>query len=177
MRTDARRNYERLLAVAEEQVAEHGADASMEQIARLAGVGSGTARRHFPTRQVMLEAVFRERVDALATQAEVPAAVEDPVRALIGWLEAVLFATSTFRGLAEALARENATPLCATGRLAQAGRPLVSRAGASLQPGVTIGDLLDLVTGIALATEHRADREEAVQRLLRLAIDGVCRPA
>ncbi len=48
-RSDARRNYQRILAVAEAEVAAHGADASQEQIARTAGVGSATVRRHFPT--------------------------------------------------------------------------------------------------------------------------------
>ena len=56
-RADARRNYARILAVAEEEVATHGAGASLEQIARAAGVGSATVRRHFPTRRALLEAV------------------------------------------------------------------------------------------------------------------------
>ena len=56
-RADARRNYARILAVAEAEVAEHGANASLEQIARVAGVGSATVRRHFPTRRALLDAV------------------------------------------------------------------------------------------------------------------------
>src|SRR3954462_14676764 len=68
-RSDARRNYARILAVAEDEVAAHGADASLEQIARTAGVGSAAVRRHFPSRRELLEAVFRQQVDALAALA------------------------------------------------------------------------------------------------------------
>ena len=63
LRADAQRNYARILAIAEQEVAEHGAEVSLEQIARLAGVGSATVRRRFPSRQALLEAVFRERID------------------------------------------------------------------------------------------------------------------
>lgn len=79
-RSDARRNYTRILAVAEEEVAAHGAEASLEQIARTAGVGSATVRRHFPSRQALLEAVFRQQVDALARQAHELAEAPDPAR-------------------------------------------------------------------------------------------------
>ncbi|MDT5359088.1 MAG: hypothetical protein QOC69_850, partial [Mycobacterium sp.] len=62
MRADARRNYERLVAQASAVVREAGADASLEEIARRAGVGSATLHRHFPSRGALLEAVFRDRV-------------------------------------------------------------------------------------------------------------------
>ena len=61
MRSDARRNYQRLLAAAGAAFAERGADdVSLEEIARRAGVGIGTLYRHFPTRQALLEAVYRD---------------------------------------------------------------------------------------------------------------------
>jgi AcrR family transcriptional regulator len=66
MRADARRNHERLLAAAAATFAEHAADdASLEEIARRAGVGMGTLYRHFPTRQALLEAVYRDQAEAL----------------------------------------------------------------------------------------------------------------
>ena len=86
-RADARRNYARILAVAEEEVAAHGADASLEQIARTAGVGSATVRRHFPSRHALLEAVFRQQVDALAARARELAEPRDARAALLDWLE------------------------------------------------------------------------------------------
>src|ERR1700740_2500096 len=70
-RADARRNYDRLLAAAAAVFAERGADdVSLEEIARRAGVGIGTLYRHFPARQALLEAVYRDQVELLRARAE-----------------------------------------------------------------------------------------------------------
>lgn len=69
LRADAQRNYDRILAAAGAAVAAHGTDASLEEIAREAGVGSATLHRHFPSRQALLEAVFRDRVETLCAKA------------------------------------------------------------------------------------------------------------
>ncbi|MEV6930126.1 TetR/AcrR family transcriptional regulator [Dactylosporangium sp. NPDC051485] len=180
-RADARRNYALLLSVAEQAIAEQGADASLEQIARTARVGSGTVRRHFPTRHALLEAVFRKQVDALCERARGLEDHPDGRSALLEWLHAVLSFAATIRGLAEALNRDHvadpgeAHEHCATARLTEAGDPLVRRAAAdgALTPGATITDLLNLVTGIALATEHHPDAGGEANRLLRLTIAGV----
>ncbi|MFG1921949.1 TetR/AcrR family transcriptional regulator [Cryptosporangium sp. NPDC048952] len=175
MRADARRNYALLLEVAEQAIAEQGADASLEQIARTAGVGSGTVRRHFPTRHALLEAVFRRQIDALSARADELAGHPDARAALVDWLNAVLSFAATTRGVAEALNRDPVEPHehCATARLTEAGAPLVRRAAGTLTPGVTITDLLHLITGIALATEHLPDRAAEADRLLRLTVAGV----
>lgn len=175
MRADARRNYDLLLAVAAQAVAEHGADASLEQIARTAGVGSGTVRRHFPTRHALLEAVFRERVDALCAHAGDLADTADPRAALVDFLIAVTRAAATIRGLADALNRNRVDGVyCASDQLSAAGEPLVRRAAAAgvLAPGVTFADLSTLVTGIALATGNDADPGAAATRLLSLSMTG-----
>ena len=65
MRADARRNYERVVAAARDTLRESGREASLEEIARRAGVGIGTLYRRFPTRLDLLEAVYREDVDTL----------------------------------------------------------------------------------------------------------------
>ena len=65
MRADARKNYSHLLAVAHDVVTEHGADASMREIARRAGVGLATLFRHFPTREALFEALLRTNLHAL----------------------------------------------------------------------------------------------------------------
>ena len=68
-RTDALRNRERILEVAKEAFTSHGADASLEEIAKQAGVGAGTLYRHFPTRDALIEAVYRSEVEKLAAAA------------------------------------------------------------------------------------------------------------
>ncbi|WP_214104720.1 TetR/AcrR family transcriptional regulator [Acrocarpospora catenulata] len=180
-RADARRNYARLLAVAEEAIAEHGADASLEQIARTAGVGSATVRRHFPNRHALLEAVFRERIETLSAHARDLTSRADTRAALLEWLSAVTASAATIRGLAIALTRDSAADPdvahehCASAQLTEAGDPLVRRAAnaGALAPGVTIADLLTLITGIALATEHHVDPAAESDRLLGLTIAGI----
>ncbi|WP_437105007.1 TetR/AcrR family transcriptional regulator [Streptomyces sp. enrichment culture] len=75
---DARRGYDRIVAAAESLVAEHGAEASLEEIARHAGVGSATLHRRFPSRQLLLEAVFKGRVEALCAKAHDLLPAPDP---------------------------------------------------------------------------------------------------
>ncbi|GLW20595.1 TetR/AcrR family transcriptional regulator [Microbispora triticiradicis] len=180
-RADARRNYGLLLAVAKEEIAAHGPDASLEQIARVAGVGSATLRRHFPSRHALLEAVFRERVETLCARARELTGGSDTRAALLEWLSAVVADAATIRGLATALTLDPAIDAgaaheyCCSAQLTEAGEPLVRRAAddGALAPGVTIADLLTLITGIALATEHRPDAAAEADRLLGLAVAGV----
>ncbi|MGI5155938.1 TetR/AcrR family transcriptional regulator [Microbispora sp. CA-102843] len=180
-RADARRNYARLLAVAKEAIAVEGPDASLEQIARTAGVGSATVRRHFPNRHALLEAVFRDRVETLCAHARDLTGRADTRAALLEWLSAVLADATTIRGLATALSRDRAADPgvahehCCSAQLTEAGDPLVRHAAhdGALAPDVTIGDLLALITGIALAMEHHPDPAADAQRLLGLAMAGV----
>jgi AcrR family transcriptional regulator len=88
MRADAKRNYERLVTAAREVFAQEGGGASMEAIAKEAGVGIGTLYRHFPKRIDVVEAVYREDVDELTTVAESATATLEPWPALVAWLEA-----------------------------------------------------------------------------------------
>jgi AcrR family transcriptional regulator len=89
MRADARRGYDRIVAAAESLVAEHGAEAPLEEIARHAGVGSATLHRRFPSRQLLLEAVFKGRGEALCAKAHGLLPAPDPGAALVTWLRAV----------------------------------------------------------------------------------------
>ena len=88
MRADAKRNYERLVTAARKVFAVEGGGASMEAIAKEAGVGVGTLYRHFPKRIDVVEAVYREDVDELTTVAESVVAELEPWPALVAWLEA-----------------------------------------------------------------------------------------
>jgi AcrR family transcriptional regulator len=88
MRADARRNYELLVAAAREVFAREGGGASMEAIARQAGVGVGTLYRHFPKRIDVVEAVYRTDVDTLVRTAEEAVADLEPWPAVVAFLEA-----------------------------------------------------------------------------------------
>ncbi|MFE2374254.1 TetR/AcrR family transcriptional regulator [Streptomyces sp. NPDC059398] len=178
-RADARRNYQRILAVAEAEVAAHGADASLEQIARTAGVGSATVRRHFPTRRALLDAVFQERIEKLCAHARQLIGSDDSRAALLDWLQGLVAYAVSARGLADTLTYEPPTDEPAThscgNALEEAGTPLLQHAirDGAVEPGVTFHDLLTLSVGIALATEHHSRPAAQADRLFRLAVEGV----
>jgi AcrR family transcriptional regulator len=135
-------------------------------------------RRHFPSRQTLLEAVFRQQVDALAARAGELAASADPRAALLDWLAALTSYAATARGLATALIRDDSTAehahACSV-TMVEAGKPLVYRAieAGAVGPDVTPEDLIAVVTGIVLATEHSHDPAGEAQRLLALAVRGI----
>lgn len=179
-RADARRNYARILAVAEEEVAAHGADAPFERIARVAGVGSATVRRHFPTRRALLEAVSQSRIEALCDRARDLAGHDDSRDALLGWLREVVAYSVSARGLTAVLAPEGAglgsPPVDGCSRkLEKAAAPLLRRAAreGAVERGVTFGDLMSLIVGIALAAEHDPDPSARADRLFHLAVTGL----
>ncbi|WP_063001934.1 TetR/AcrR family transcriptional regulator [Nocardia mikamii] len=179
-RADARRNYALVLAVAEKEVAAHGPGASLEQIARVAGVGSATVRRHFPTRRALLEAVSRTRIDALCARAYELADAQDSRGALLEWLREVVAYCVGARGLAAALSYDSAgsDPVhdnsCGAA-LEEAGEPLLRRAAreGAVATTFTVADLITLIVGIALATEHGADPAAQADRLFGLVVAGL----
>lgn len=99
MRADARKNYELLLNVAREVVAEQGADASLRDIARKAEVGLGTLYRHFPTREALLVALLRESFDAMTEKAGALAAAPEPAAALVSWFREMVILAHKLRGV------------------------------------------------------------------------------
>jgi AcrR family transcriptional regulator len=182
MRADARRNRDRILAAAEAAIAQHGVDASLEEIARRAGVGSATLHRHFPSRQSLLESVFRDRVETLCAKAGDFAAELDPATALFTWLRAVGTHAAANRGLAPSLMRGardgDGDPTLGTtchAMIINAGGVLLDEAVRThaVRPGVVITDLLKLVGAISLAAEQEPDGATEASRLIALALDGV----
>ncbi|MFF3444983.1 TetR/AcrR family transcriptional regulator [Streptosporangium sp. NPDC002721] len=179
-RADARRNRARILAVAEREVAAHGGAASLERIARTAGVGSATVRRHFPGRRALLEAVSHSRIEALCARARDLAGEGDSRSALLEWLGDVVAYSVSARGLAETLVHEGAGPgsvyeNSCSAMMEEAGDPLLRRAvrDGAVAAGVTVTDLITLVVGIVLATEHHPDPAASADRLFRLAVAGL----
>ncbi|MFF9351340.1 TetR/AcrR family transcriptional regulator [Streptomyces sp. NPDC014734] len=179
MRADARRNYERLLGEARAAFAEHGTDASLEDIARRAGVGIGTLYRHFPSRHALMNAVFQEALTALIDRSHELAAAEQPCRGLVEWLGAIITHAGEYRGLAQALmstSRDETSALSPCNvPLREAGAVLLARAQESgaVRAGVSIDDLLQLTNAIALASEQSPDDPELAGRLLTLTLLGL----
>ncbi|MEE1756226.1 TetR/AcrR family transcriptional regulator [Streptomyces sp. SP18CS02] len=179
MRADARRNYGRLLAEARGAFAEHGTDASLEDIARRAGVGIGTLYRHFPNRQALMNAVFQEALTALLDRSRELAESEEPCTALVMWLRANVTHAGEYRGLARALMsashdRSSALSGCSV-PLRAAGQVLLGRAqeAGAVREDVSMGDLMQLTNAIALAAEQSPDDPELADRLLTLTVRGL----
>jgi AcrR family transcriptional regulator len=101
MRADAKKNHDQLLVVARAVVTEQGADASLRDIARKAGVGLGTLYRHFPTREALLETLLRESFDELAAQAAEIEASSPPREALVSWVRHCVGFAREYRGVTE----------------------------------------------------------------------------
>lgn len=179
MRADARRNYDRLLAEARGAFAEHGTDASLEDVARRAGVGIGTLYRHFPTRHALMSAVFQEAVASLITRSRELAAAERPCAGLMEWLGAIVTHAGEYRGLAQALMStcrdENSALAPCNVPLREAGSVLLGRAQASgaVRGDVSIDDLMQLTNAIALAAEQSPSDPALADRLLTLTLRGL----
>ncbi|MEU4741225.1 TetR family transcriptional regulator, partial [Actinosynnema sp. NPDC023658] len=103
LRADARRNHDRLVEQARIAFAGSGVDASLDDIARRAGVASGTLYRHFPTRSDLIEAVLGEQIAALVDLGRGLLTAEDGFDALSTWLRAALRHGLTYRGLSAAV--------------------------------------------------------------------------
>src|SRR5690348_7865580 len=99
-RADASRNRERLVEVASEVFAASGVDASLEKIAKQAGVGIGTLYRHYPTRDALVEAVYRHNVHLLCERADELSATLPPDQALAEWMQSFVAYVGSKRGLA-----------------------------------------------------------------------------
>ncbi|MBS0521751.1 MAG: TetR/AcrR family transcriptional regulator, partial [Proteobacteria bacterium] len=157
-RADAQRNRERLLEAAKAAFTAEGTEASLEEIARRAGVGIGTLYRHFPTRDAMVAAVYRNEVEQLGAAAERLLATLPPGEALHRWMRLAVDYIATKKLMASALnAMVGGTAaLYATSapRFTEAMKLLVERAKASgdIRADVDSDDLLRALVGFTYAT-------------------------
>ncbi|GAA2592291.1 MULTISPECIES: TetR/AcrR family transcriptional regulator [Streptomyces] len=180
-RADARRNYDRILEAAAAEVSRRGADASLEEIARRAGVGSATLHRHFPSRWGLLQAVFQERVARLCDEARSLAGAYPPATALAKWLMSLAVFGASTRGAARSLLQ--ATGTAASGAqdsrceqlLTDAGSVLLARAqeDGTVRDDVTVLELLTLANAVSLAAEHAPGAARHATRLMEIAIEGL----
>jgi AcrR family transcriptional regulator len=174
-RADARRNYDKLIAAARDVFAEHGTSASLEEIARRAGVGIGTLYRRFPSRQDLLEAVYIEEVEEVCQSAGELADLP-PWEALTAWLRNVVAYAARKHALSEELwnylDRDAEMFRGCRAALFAAGEPLLERAqqAGAVRSDASLDDVLQIVGGIGKNQAIPADR---VERVLDIALDGL----
>jgi len=180
-RADAIRNRERVLEAAKLAFASVGADVSLEEIARRAGVGIGTLYRNFPTRDAIVEAVYRREVQHMADTATRLMGERTPGDALHEWLKLSVAFVSTKKGMASALGSiANAdTELYAYSAelLTQTVNRLVRHAADSgdIRSDVEPADILRALTGFVYGSEHPG-WEASTLRLIDILMDGLRKP-
>ncbi|MFR9777843.1 TetR/AcrR family transcriptional regulator [Micromonospora sp. MS34] len=174
-RADAQRNYDALIAAAREVFGECGAGASLEEIARRAGVGIGTLYRNFPKRRDLFEAVYVEEVRALSRSA---AGLVDlpPWDALVGWLNRFVAYVATKRALAEELVHDSEVFRSCRTEIYAAGEPLLRRAqdAGVARPDAGFDDVVRLISGV---TAYQFPDPAQRDRVLAIALDGLRSPA
>lgn len=181
-RADAQRNRQRLLETARTVFAAKGAEASLDEIARAAGVGIGTLYRHFPTRDALVEEVYRTASQQLADAATALAEAYPPIEALRQWLWLFVDHLATKQMMAEALnALVGGTSelyAAAGTQVKQAIALLVDRAAARGEIELTI-DPLDLLRALAGVANIGSGPgwEDSARRLVDILIAGVRLPA
>ena len=177
-RADAERNRQRLLEAARAVFGRDGPDASLEEIARTAGVGIGTLYRHFPTRDVLVEAVYRQAIGQLGEAAERLSETHAPVDAIREWLLLFIDYMSTKRIMSEAFTAlgANAEQLYAGSGdiMRNALESLVKRAEAAgdISAVPEPYDLLRAVAGIHYISPE-ADWEPGARAMVDLLVAGL----
>ncbi len=176
-RADSARNRDRLLAAAREVFSAGGPDASLEAVARKAGVGIGTLYRHFPTREAMFQAVYRREVDQLVELANSLALETTPLEALRLWLRASVGMVATKKGMVATLAPSgSASELYgdSTTRLAAAVGSLMAAAVAAgaIRDDIEPPDVMRALFGMCY-TRDSPDWQEVVVRLIDVFVDGL----
>ena len=178
LRSDARRNRERLVASARELLASEGVDVSVDEITRHAGLGMGTLYRHFPTKEELVDAVLEDAFAELVQLAEQAAAAEDAWAGLTGFMEQALASHAANRGLKDVLATQEhgARRRAMRERIQPLLRKVVERAQAqgALRPDFTAEDLSLVFWAVGRVIQTTADiAPQQWRRHLGFLLDGL----
>jgi AcrR family transcriptional regulator len=177
-RADAVRNRERVVEAAREVFGAGAAEASLEAVARTAGVGIGTLYRHFPTREALFEAVYRREVQQLADLAKRLEAEAKPIEALHQWMRSFIKFVATKKGMVEALAlvvtKDSDLFSYSSDLLTRAIDELLTRAIAAgeIRSDVNAEDLLHALVAMCYARDHSGWQKSAL-RLVDVFVDGL----
>lgn len=179
-RSDAAENRQKLIDAAKEVLGAGGPNASLEAVARCAGVGIGTLYRHFPTREDLFQAVYRHEVEQLIKLAAELRDRNDALEALRTWVHAYVDLVATKRGLLGALSvtvtdASKAMYAELSGRIAKAVDELLQRAivAKELRPDIRAEELLHAIFAFCYARQPEAGWQEQVLRLLDIFLDGL----
>ena len=180
MRADAKRNYDRIVEVARELFREQGYDASLDEVAKRAGVGPGTLYRHFPKRENLLDAIMHSWVEKVTEAADKALAYEGPDRdLLLNWLEEYVRLISQHKGgpakITSAMgdATSPIMPKCQV--LADANNRVLDalRGHDALREDVETLQVCRLVGGIATVADQSELDAAAVRPMLEVVADGL----
>jgi AcrR family transcriptional regulator len=177
LRRDAQRNRERILEVAKGAFTQFGADASLDDIAKQAAVGAGTLYRHFPTRDALIEAVYRSEVEKLAASARKLSETTPPIDALRAWMLLLIDYISAKHIIAPALNSIVGGPSRlyegSRGLIQEAIDELVKRAKKSgnLRGDLDASDLLRALIGVSHVGAG-PDWQQSAGRLVDILIAG-----
>ena len=180
MRADAQRNRERIVEVAREVFREQGYDASLDLVAKRAGVGAGTLYRHFPCRENLIDAIMQSWVDRVNETADKALAFEGSQRdLLVNWLESYVGLISLHKG----------GPAKITGAMGDSSSPIshkcqilagamdrvlgALRAEDALKPGVESVQVCRIVGGVATVADQSDLERDAVRPMLEVVADGL----
>lgn len=176
-RADAQRNRERILEIAKKAFTRSGANTSLDDIAKQAGVGAGTLYRHFPTRETLLEAVYRSEVEKLAAAEREFSERLPPVEALRAWMLLFINYIATKKIIAPALNALVGGPskvFEASGdQIKGAIHALVERAikSGDIRPDLDPVDLLRALVGVSNVASS-PDWQQSAKRLVEILIIG-----
>jgi AcrR family transcriptional regulator len=179
LRRDAERNRQRILAAAADLFTERGLDATLDDVARAAGVGIGTVYRRFPDKETLVSELFRDRIDALVTVAEQAGAVPDPGQGFVGYLEVVATSMASDLGLRQLMmfGTYDRDQVCyARDRMRPVITRLVERAQAAgdLRSDFSAPDVKMIAYMLASIAEYAATvTPEIWRRYLTMLIDGL----
>jgi AcrR family transcriptional regulator len=182
VRKDAERNRQRILEAARQGFAERGLGITLDEIARLAGVGVGTVYRRFPNKELLIDALFEERIGEIVALAREAAADEDAWRGLSGFLEGAVGQLAADRGLRELLVGSTYSPeriVHGRSRIKPLVDEMVARAQAqgTLREDVGSSDFpLLLMMLDAVVDTTRDVNPETWRRALGIVLDGVKAP-
>jgi AcrR family transcriptional regulator len=179
LRVDAQRNYDKILGAATQVFAEQGAQASLDHIATVAGVGPGTLYRHFPTRNDLIAAAIETTWRDLIVHGEQLHDAPDALGALREWLLALAQHAGTYGGLAECIAPAFAgaetpfQPTCDSSIAVTESLLARAKASGQIRDSVTASDLVVISNSLAWAADRNGATAADLPRLLDLLVMGL----